>query len=308
MESDKKTVSVVTPCFNEEDSILNCYEVVKEIFKDLKNVGYEHIFSDNSSTDSTQKILKKIAKEDSNVKVLINSHNVGPFVNNYNALSYATGDYVLIFLPADLQDPPNLIPEMLDKIENGYEIVLGIRNTRLENFFLKLMRTIFYRLMNISSSHKVPVGAGEFMMITKKIHQIILDSDNDIPYIRGIVAQLNFPKTEIKYTWDKRKFGQSKNSFSDLMDQAINAFIMMSFKPIRFFLYLGALLFTTSFSLLVFNMINSSEIELILIYCILTIVSFLVFAVGLLGEYLLSINNKVNKGLKLKVIEKYNIE
>ena len=109
---------------------------------------------------------------------------------------------------------------MLDKIENGYEIVLGIRNTRLENFFLKLMRTIFYRLMNIFSSHKVPVGAGEFMMITKKIHQIILDSDNDIPYIRGIVAQLNFPKTEIKYTWDKRKFGQSKNSFSDLMDQA----------------------------------------------------------------------------------------
>tara|TARA_B100001939_G_scaffold337254_1_gene341331 strand:+ start:87 stop:1013 length:927 start_codon:yes stop_codon:yes gene_type:complete len=308
MENDKKIVSVVTPCFNEEDSILNCYEVVKEIFKDLKNVDYEHIFSDNSSTDSTQKILKKIAKEDSNVKVLINSHNVGPFVNNYNALSYATGDYVLIFLPADLQDPPNLIPEMLDKIENGYEIVLGIRNTRLENFFLKLMRTIFYRLMNIFSSHKVPVGAGEFMMITKKIHQIILDSDNDIPYIRGIVAQLNFPKTEIKYTWDKRKFGQSKNSFSDLMDQAINAFIMMSFKPIRFFLYLGALMFTTSFSLLVFNMVKSTEIELILIYCILTIVSFLVFAVGLLGEYLLSINNKVNKGLKLKVIEKYNIE
>ena len=308
MENDKKIVSVVTPCFNEEDSILNCYEVVKEIFKDLKNVDYEHIFSDNSSTDSTQKILKKIAKEDSNIKVLINSHNVGPFVNNYNALSYATGDYVLIFLPADLQDPPNLIPEMLDKIENGYEIVLGIRNTRLENFFLKLMRTIFYRLMNIFSSHKVPVGAGEFMMITKKIHQIILDSDNDIPYIRGIVAQLNFPKTEIKYTWDKRKFGQSKNSFSDLMDQAINAFIMMSFKPIRFFLYLGALMFTTSFSLLVFNMVKSTEIELILIYCILTIVSFLVFAVGLLGEYLLSINNKVNKGLKLKVIEKYNIE
>jgi len=308
MENDKKIVSVVTPCFNEEDSILNCYEVVKEIFKDLKNVDYEHIFSDNSSTDSTQKILKKIAKEDSNVKVLINSHNVGPFVNNYNALSYATGDYVLIFLPADLQDPPNLIPEMLDKIENGYEIVLGIRNTRLENFFLKLMRTIFYRLMNIFSSHKVPVGAGEFMMITKKIHQIILDSDNDIPYIRGIVAQLNFPKTEIKYTWDKRKLGQSKNSFSDLMDQAINAFIMMSFKPIRFFLYLGALMFTTSFSLLVFNMVKSTEIELILIYCILTIVSFLVFAVGLLGEYLLSINNKVNKGLKLKVIEKYNIE
>ena len=307
MESDKKIVSVVTPCFNEEDSILNCYEVVKEIFKDLKNVDYEHIFSDNSSTDSTQKILKKIAKEDSNIKVLINSHNVGPFVNNYNALSYATGDYVLIFLPADLQDPPYLIPEMLAKIENGYEIVLGIRNTRLENFFLKLMRTIFYRLMNIFSSHKVPVGAGEFMMITKKIHQIILDSDNDIPYIRGIVAQLNFPKTEIKYTWDKRKFGQSKNSFSDLMDQAINAFIMMSFKPIRFFLYLGALMFTTSFSLLVFNMVKSTEIELILIYCILTIVSFLVFAVGLLGEYLLSINNKVNKGLKLKVIEKYNI-
>lgn len=308
MESEIKLVSVVTPCFNEEDSVLDCYETVREIFKDLKNINYEHIFSDNSSTDSTQKILKKIAKEDSNVKVLINSHNVGPFVNNYNALNYAIGDCVLIFLPADLQDPPYLIPDMIEKIENGYEIVLGIRNTRIENFFLKLMRTIFYRLMNIFSSHKVPVGAGEFMMITKKIHQIILDSDNDIPYIRGIIAQLNFPKTEIKYTWDKRRFGKSKNSFSDLMDQAINAFIMMSFKPIRFFLYLGFSLFTVSVVLLVFNVVKSAEIELLLIYCILSIVSFLVFAVGLLGEYLLSINNKVNKGLKLKVIEKYNIE
>ena len=299
MNNENTLVSVVTPCFNEEESVLNCYEVVKSIFDDLNNIEYEHIFSDNSSTDSTQDILKEIANADKNIKVLINSHNVGPFVNNYNALNYAKGDYVLIFLPADLQDPPYLIPEMIDKIKSGYEIVLGIRNTRIENFFLKLMRTIFYRLMNIFSSHKVPVGAGEFMMITKKIHQIILDSENDIPYIRGIIAQLNFPK---------RQYGKSKNSFSDLMDQAINAFIMMSFKPIRFFLYLGFMLFVTSLSILIFNLARGINLEVILLLSILVVCSFLVFTVGLLGEYLLSINNKVNKGLKLKVIEKYNIE
>ena len=97
MNNENTLVSVVTPCFNEEESVLNCYEVVKYV-DDLNNIDYEHIFSDNSSTDSTQDILKKIASADKNVKVLINSHNVGPFVK-FTCDKYANGDYVLIFLP-----------------------------------------------------------------------------------------------------------------------------------------------------------------------------------------------------------------
>ena len=114
----KPLISIITPCFNEEDNIKFCIESVQEVMETLKDkYEYEHIFSDNSSTDNTKiEILNQISKNKS-VKLIVNSHNVGPFLNNYNALKYVSGDYVLVFLPADLQDPPGIIPLMLEKIQ-----------------------------------------------------------------------------------------------------------------------------------------------------------------------------------------------
>lgn len=313
--SKNKLVSVITPCFNEEESVTDCYLEVKNIFDNLEGYDYEHIFSDNSSTDSTIDILSTICKEDKNIKVLINSHNVGPFLNNFNALQYATGDYVLIFLPADLQDPPQLIPEMIDLINSGSEIVLGIRNTRIENIFLKFLRTIFYKLMNIFSEHKVPVGAGEFMMITKKVHKIITNSDHISPYIRGIVAQVNYPKSELRYTWNKRKFGKSKNSFKDLIDQAINAFLMMAFKPVRYVLYLGGLSLLCSSTVLllkfleIIKVVNLKFFEYdFYIYLGFLFFSVILFSLGLIGEYVVNINKKVNNDLKLQIVKQINFD
>lgn len=311
----KKLVSVITPCFNEEESVNDCYLEVKNIFDNLEGYDYEHIFSDNSSTDSTIDILSKICIKDKNIKVLINSHNVGPFLNNFNALQYATGDYVLIFLPVDLQDPPHLIPDMIDLINSGSEIVLGIRDTRIENVFLKLFRTIFYKLMNIFSEHKVPVGAGEFMMITKKVHKIITNSDHISPYIRGIVAQVNYPKSELRYTWNKRKFGKSKNSFKDLIDQAINAFLMMAYKPVRYILYLGGLsLFCSSIIFVlkfleIIQIVNLKFLEYdFYIYLGFLFFSIILFSLGLIGEYVVNINNKVNNDLKLQIVKRINFD
>lgn len=303
-----KLLSIITPCFNEEESIEHCYLSVKEIVSRLDDVTYEHIFSDNSSTDKTVSILENLAEKDPNVKVLVNSHNVGPFKNNHNALKYAHGDYVLVFLPADLQDPPQLIPKMIDEINAGSEIVLGIRKTRLENIFYKFMRRIFYVLMNLFSEHKVPVGAGEFMMITQKVHNIIKESDSLNPYIRGLVAQLNFKKTFVEYTWMKRVHGKSKNSFSDLVNQALNALVMMALKPIRFFVYLG---FTSTILGLIFAVLayfnydfNSVNFDLL----IFIYLSVIIFSIGLVGEYIVTINSKVNENLKLQVIKKINID
>ena len=305
---NKKLLSIVTPCFNEEESVENCYLQVKKIISKLENITYEHIFSDNSSTDQTVEILEKIAIGDSNIKVLVNSHNVGPFKNNFNALQYAKGDYILVFLPADLQDPPELIPQMIKEIENGNEIVLGIRKTRIENIFLKLFRRIFYNLMNIFSDHKVPIGAGEFMMITKHVHKIIKESDNFNPYIRGLIAQLNYQKAHVNYTWKKREFGKSKNSISDLFNQALNALVMMAFKPVRFFVYFGIFSIFIGLMLLIATFVNYdlSFINFGLLSFIY--LSIILFSIGLSGEYILSVNNKVNENLKLQVVKKINID
>ena len=115
---NKKLISIVTPCYNEEDSIQYCIDKVASVMKEIStNYDYEHIFSDNASIDRTPDILRLNAGDNKNIKILFNSHNVGPFLNNFNALSYTKGDLVVVFLPADLQDPPTLIPEMVKKID-----------------------------------------------------------------------------------------------------------------------------------------------------------------------------------------------
>ena len=310
----KPLISIITPCFNEEDNIKFCIESVQEVMETLKDkYEYEHIFSDNSSTDNTKiEILNQISKNKS-VKLIVNSHNVGPFLNNYNALKYVSGDYVLVFLPADLQDPPGIIPLMLEKIQDT-EIVLGVRKLREEKLYLRLFRQAFYRINNLFKDYKTPIGAGEFMLITKKIKDIILNSSSDVPYIRGLVAKLNFEKSLVEYTWKKRKFGKTKNSFSNLVDQSINAFILTAEKPLRYINYFSILSFIFSFVFILYNvfsyyMYGSQTVRGINLVIVLVLFfgSLILLILGIIGEYILAINKKINKSLELTVIEKYNI-
>src|SRR5579859_2248289 len=128
-----KTISIVTPCFNEQENVRDCYEAVKAIFSEqLKAYRREHVFADNCSTDQTPEILRDIARCDEAVKVIFNARNFGPLKNTFNGVMATTGDAVLLFLPADLQDPPELIPEFVSHWEKGNEIVYGIRAWREE--------------------------------------------------------------------------------------------------------------------------------------------------------------------------------
>ena len=166
----------------------------------------------------------------------------------------------------------------------------------------------FYNIMNFFSDHKVPIGSGEFMMITKHVHKIIKESDNFNPYIRGLIAQLNYQKAHVNYTWKKREFGKSKNSFSDLINQALNALVMMAFKPVRFFVYFGMFSIFIGLMLLIATFLNYdlSFINFGLLSFIY--LSIILFSIGLSGEYILSVNNKVNENLKLQVVKKINID
>jgi glycosyltransferase involved in cell wall biosynthesis len=144
-----KTISIITPCFNEEASIRECHDTIKRVMDtELPGYGREHIFCDNASTDRTVEILREIAAGDKSVKVIVNSRNFGILRNNYNGVLAATGDAVILFMPADLQDPPELIPTFVRHWEAGSEIVYGIRAQREEAFLLRNARRLYYQILS----------------------------------------------------------------------------------------------------------------------------------------------------------------
>ena len=203
-----KTISVVSPCFNEEDNVENCHRVLRDLFaKYLADYRLEHIFVDNCSTDGTVDILKRIAREEPNVKIIVNSRNFGVFRSSFNGLKYATGDAILVMLPVDLQDPPELIPEFVHLWEQGYEVVAGARSNREEPFAMRTVRKIFYRIVNALSDFEILLDVGEFQLIDRKVLSAVLAHNDHYPYIRGIIASCGFRRIVVPYVWKARKSG-----------------------------------------------------------------------------------------------------
>ncbi|MEI6986331.1 MAG: glycosyltransferase family 2 protein, partial [Rhodospirillaceae bacterium] len=166
----KKTISIITPCYNEEENVRDCYHAVKALFTGpLQNYHREHIFCDNCSLDRTVEILREIATTDPVVKVILNASNFGPMRSTYNGVLNASGDAILLFLPADMQDPPDLLPQFVNLWEQGYEIVYGIRATRAESWLMSSVRRVYYRLISSLSYIKVPPDVGDFQLIDRKV-------------------------------------------------------------------------------------------------------------------------------------------
>ena len=307
------TISIITPCFNEEDNVETCAITVRELFKSkLPIYNYEHIFTDNNSTDSTVNKLKRLAMEDSRIKVLVNSRNVGPFKNMWNAMKWSTGDAVIPFLPADLQDPPYVIEKFVKEWSKGTLIVYGKRVNRQENIIFRVMRSFYYRLIALLAESEIPKHVGEFLLIDRKVLSTILDLDDEYPYIRGLIAQTGVDSVSIPYTWEKRLTGKSKNSFLKLLDQGINGLVSTTRAPARIALLFG-------FSLSILGIISSLTIFIqslgsstifenaSMIYAlVLFVFGVNLFFLGLIGEYILSIHAQVRKSPKMYVKESIN--
>ena len=149
--------------------------------KELPGVSYEHIFADNSSTDGTVKVIKSFLKSDSRVKLIVNSKNIGAPRNIYRALSRANGFAVIPMLPADLQDPAEVIPEFYKEWQAGSLIVFGQRIQRQENFMMRSMRGLYYRIIKKLASSDIPINAGEFMLIDRKVVDLLVDMNESNP-------------------------------------------------------------------------------------------------------------------------------
>lgn len=308
-------ISIVTPCFNEEENIKTCVARLRKVFKeDLPNYEYEHIFTDNSSTDNTIDLLREESKKDSKIKVLRNSKNVGAFKNMFSGLSHAKGDIILVQLPADLQDPPEVIPEMVNimKQENS-EIVFGVRKNRKENILTSFFRNTFYSLINKFSGLDLPNGTGEFCLITKKISKIILNSNDKDPFLRTMIKQTGFDAQFLEFDWQKRIGGKSKVNFFKNFDIAINAFISVSKRPTRFLTISGLTISLVSLiygtTSLILALINPSQADpgiptLIVFLFFFSGIQFLVL--GILGEYIFSIYRHVRPEIPHTIVEKIN--
>jgi glycosyltransferase involved in cell wall biosynthesis len=310
----KKKISVITPCFNEEGNIKSCYEAVKEIFDTkLHAYEYEHIFCDNNSKDLTLKVLRDISKNDKNVKVIVNSRNFGGPNSMFNGVISASGDAIIPMLPADLQDPPELIIDFIGHWENGYHVIFGVRAKREESLVMRYIRTCYYKLISKFAGIYIPLNSGDFGLIDKKIQNILKNSDDYSPYLRGMIANCGFDTIEVPYTWKARKWGSSKFNIYSLVDIGLNGLISFSNLPMRLCMFFGFFISLASILYALFLFIK------ILAYPSLTVVSgiptiiialFLfsginLFFLGLLGEYITAIHSQVRK--KPLVIEKERI-
>ena len=217
-----KTISIVSPCWNEEDNVRPCYEAIRSLFEErLPGYEFEHIFCDNGSTDRTVEVLRELAAEDGRVKVIVNSRNYGPFRSAFNAILRATGDAVVPMLAVDLQDPPELIVTFVEKWEEGYQVVAGARRVRREPFLLRSVRKLYYRIVSALADFSIPPDVGEFQLIDRVIVEGLRQFDDHYPYIRGMIADCGYDVTTVDYEWRRRERGVSKNRLYHLIDQGV---------------------------------------------------------------------------------------
>ena len=289
-----KLISIVTPCFNEEQNIEKLCLEVEKIFKNLK-YKYEHIVIDNKSTDKTRNILKSSVQKNKNLKVILNSKNFGHIRSPYYAMLQSSGDAVIL-LSADFQDPIELIPDLIDKWKNGNKVVMLKRKSSSENFFMTFVRNSFYKFISkIGETNLVENTTGSGIY-DKDIITNLKKINDPYPYFRGLITELTDSISVIEFHQPLRKYGKTKNNFYSLYDLAILGIIKHSKIPVRVMIIFGFIssLICLFISVLYFflKIIFWSKFSLglaPLIIGIFGLASLQILMLGILGEYVILI-------------------
>lgn len=288
----RKKISVLTPCFNEEAGIEQCYQAVRNYFEtSLPNYDLEHLFIDNASTDGTVSILKRIASGDKRVKIIVNSRNFGLSRSPFYGMLQTTGDAV-VPLVADLQTPVDCLGKFVDYWEQGHLMVIAVRTDALEGLWTRMARSLFYSLIR-SMSHveqiKHFIGFGLF---DRKIVEILRSLDDPAPYLRGMVSEIGFEKAFVEYAQPERIHGRSKHNFFDLLDLAILGIASYSRVPLRMMtiggLCLSVLLFLVAAGYLVAKVLFWDSFTLGIAPVLIGtffLAAVQLFCLGLVGEY-----------------------
>ena len=243
-----KTLSIVTPCYNEEGNIAVLIGRVRELMAQLPAYDFEHIFIDNCSTDRTLLLLKQFAAEDPRIKIIVNARNFGHIRSPYYALLQAQGDAV-ISLVADLQDPPDLILEFVRHWEAGHKVVVGIKTRSRESWWMYRLRGLYYRMIKRVADVELLEQFTGFGLYDRKIMDVLRGLREPYPYFRGLISDVGYDIQRVEYTQPERHHGKTKNNFFTLFDIAMLGFTSYSKVPLRLATLVG--FFTAGLSLVV---------------------------------------------------------
>lgn len=297
-----KTISVVVPCYNEEENVEAMALAVKEIFvRDLPDYDYELIFIDNDSRDSTREIIRRLCGEDSRVKGIFNAKNFGQFNSPYYGMLQSSGDCTVL-VACDFQDPVEMIPQFVKEWENGYKIVIGIKNSSQENRIMYWLRGCYYKMIKkLSDVEQIEQFTG-FGLYDARFVDVLRQLDDPTPFLRGIVAELGFRRKEINYEQPKRRAGKTSNNFYRLYDAAMLSITSYTKVGLRMATIFGSFCSAVSMvvaivylvmKLMYWDRFLAGMAPLLIGMCFLG--SIQIFFIGLVGEYILSINSRVMK-------------
>ena len=295
-----KKISIVIACYNEEENVVPLATLIKKIFiEKLSNYSYEILFMDNDSSDCTQQQIISICKEDKNIKAIFNSHNFGSIRSSVYGLLKASGDCV-IKMCADFEDPPELIVDFVKEWENGNKIVLGIKNKTKEKPLMSFIRTTYYTIIKkITDINHIDNFVG-YGLYDKRFIDIVRELKDPMPYFRGIVAELGFKYKTVFYTKPIRKSGKSKYNFYRLYDYAMLGITAYSKIPLRILSFLGGICalgsLITALSYTLYKLFNWHSFSMGMAPVVIGIYflgSLQLLFLGIMGEYILNINNRV---------------
>lgn len=252
----EKKISVIIPMYYEEDVANETYKRLFDVLEKIDNYDYEMIFINDGSKDKTQEILEKIANNNTKVKVITFSRNFGHQAAVTCGIKYAEGDAIVI-IDADLQDPPELIPEMLKLWENGNDVVYGKRKTREgESKFKLLTARMFYTTLNKLSEVEIPKNTGDFRLVDRKIVDIINELPEHNKFLRGLFSWVGFKQTAYEYERKKRFAGKTKYPLNKMLKLASNGIIGFSNKPLQLVGRLGLISIVISFIILIYSIVS----------------------------------------------------
>lgn len=240
-------ISVVIPIYNEEKNIPI---LVEELVNVLKNYpDYEIIFVNDGSMDASEKIIKEFCDNNSKIKLINLSRNFGHQEALTAGLENANGDAV-IMMDGDMQDPPSLIPQLIEKWQNGFEVVYTVKKKRNEPFFRKFLFKQFYKVFSLLSEYKMPMDSGIFSLIDKKVLKIIVSLEEKNKYITGLRYWVGFNQGSVKFERPNRLEGEPKQTFSKLFKLAMDGIFSFSNKPLEFAFFIGMVIILFSFFLI----------------------------------------------------------
>lgn len=297
-----KKISILIPTYNEEENVVPLSSaIIDEFRRSLPEYDYEIVFIDNDSKDNTRALITGLCSENKRIKAIFNAKNFGQFNSPYYGLCQTTGDCTILMC-ADFQDPIDMIPQLVKEWENGYKIVSAIKTTSRENPIMRFMRTCYYKtIKKMSDVEQIEHFTG-FGLYDKSFLNVLRELKDPTPFLRGIVAELGFKRKEIHYEQQKRRAGKTHNNWYTLYDAAMLSFTSYTKIGMRIATIIG---FVISFlSLLValtylvlklvfwdtFPMGNAP-----ILIGIFVLGGIQLFFIGLLGEYIMSINTRVMK-------------